>query len=443
MKRQSIAALCFACVASLGSEAVARQQSALLLTPDQLAMERQTLRIFNSPSFRSRMLETEKLLRDNGQSHSQSGQATLAAANAAMVLHSLEHAVDGDPQRPKILWVDGAGHRSGDLVMPHAGYGFDNPDNVYRIVPIDGQSSYEIAGVRGGRAPAQETFLLYGSIPGDGDGPIDGPIGGIDDRHIVSGPDGAFTVTIDPEPANGRANHIQSKANARILLIRDSLSDWAGQSPNALQVRRVGGPEPLPLKTDSQIAEEGLRLAPKEIAFWLNYGDTAIYNRPVNTVPAPNKRGGGLGLTANGFFSLADDEALIVTVDPKGAKYLGAQLADPWAISVDYVRHTGSLNAAQARPNADGSYSYVIAAHDPGVWNWLDTGGLREGGICIRWQVLPADTAPEAVIRDVRLVKRATLIQSLSAGAPMISVAERRKQLRQRRADYAHRFENP
>jgi hypothetical protein len=443
MKRQSIAMLCFACVACLGSLAAAGQQGALLLTPDQLAMERQTLRIFDSPSFQSRMRETERLLRDNGQSRSAAGKATLATANAAMVLHSLEHAVDGDPQRPKILWVDGAGHRSGELVMPHAGYGYDNPDNVYRIVPIDGQSSYEIAGVRGDRAPAQETFLLYGSIPGDGDGPIDGPIGGTDDRRIVSGPDGAFTVTIDPEPANGRANHIQSKANARILLIRDSLSDWAAQSPNALQVRRTGGPALLPPKTDREIAEEGLRLAPKEIAFWLNYGDTAIYNRPVNTVPAPNRRGGGLGLTANGFFSLADDEALIVTVDPKGAKYLGAQLADPWAIAVDYVSHTGSLNAAQARPNADGTYSYVIAAHDPGIWNWLDTSGLSDGGICIRWQVLPADIGPETVIREVRLVKRASLAQSLPAGAPMISVAERRKQLRRRLEDYARRFRNP
>ena len=85
----------------------------------------------------------------------------------------------------------------------------------------------------------------------------------------------------------------------------------------------------------------------------------------------------------------------------------------------------------------------MIAPHDPGVWNWLDTGGLRDGSLCIRWQVLPADVAPDAVIRDVRLVKTAALAKELPAGAPMISSADRRKQLRQRVEDYARRFRNP
>ena len=441
MRAKAFAVLAIVCLTCVGN-AVAGQ-GPLLLTEDQLAMETQVLGIYRSQPFQRRMQATEQLLRGDGQSRSDSGRAMLASANASMVLHALEHAVDGDPQRPRIMWVDGAAHGSGDLAMPHAGYGFDNPDNIYRIVPIDGQSHYEITGVRGDRAPAQETFLLYDSIPGDGEGPIDGPVGGIDDQKIVTGADGAFTITIGPEPRSGGANHIQTNANARILLIRDSLSDWAAQSPNALQVRRIDGPAPLPPRTDNEIAAEGLRLAPKEIAFWLKYADTAIYNRPVNTVPAPNRRGGGLGLTANGFFHMADDEALIVTVDAKGARYLGAEVADPWAISVDYVAHTGSLNTGQVRPNMDGSYSFVIAPHDPGVWNWLDTGGLRDGSLCIRWQVLPADVAPDAVIRDVRLVKTAALAKELPAGAPMISSADRRKQLRQRVEDYARRFRNP
>ena len=35
-------------------------------------------------------------------------------------------------------------------------------------------------------------------------------------------------------------------------------------------------------------------------------------------------------------------------------------------------------------PNADGTYTYVIAARDPGVHNWIDTDGLREGILTLR-----------------------------------------------------------
>ena len=37
-----------------------------------------------------------------------------------------------------------------------------------------------------------------------------------------------------------------------------------------------------------------------------------------------------------------------------------------------------------AKRNADGTYSFVLCPEDPGVHNWLDTCGMREGMLTLR-----------------------------------------------------------
>ena len=71
---------------------------------------------------------------------------------------------------------------------------------------------------------------------------------------------------------------------------------------------------------------------------------------------------------------------------PIGAKYLAVQLASGWLSSLDYLHHTASLNLSQATPNPDGTLPLVVAPKDPGVANWLDTTGLHEGTLFVRWQ---------------------------------------------------------
>jgi hypothetical protein len=42
-----------------------------------------------------------------------------------------------------------------------------------------------------------------------------------------------------------------------------------------------------------------------------------------------------------------------------------------------YWSRTGSMNMSQMAAESDGSFTYVVAHQDPGVYNWLDTGGLH------------------------------------------------------------------
>jgi hypothetical protein len=49
--------------------------------------------------------------------------------------------------------------------------------------------------------------------------------------------------------------------------------------------------------------------------------------------------------------------------------------------TLDYCTRKSSVNGAQLVLRDDGTYRIVVAARDPGVPNWLDTGGHRRGTI--------------------------------------------------------------
>ena len=72
-----------------------------------------------------------------------------------------------------------------------------------------------------------------------------------------------------------------------------------------------------------------------------------------------------------------------------GAEYFTVPLSNIWGTTLDILDRTGSLNKAQSRPNEDGTYTYVIAGQDPGVHNWIDTGGLPEGILTLRMAEFP------------------------------------------------------
>src|SRR3546814_4563288 len=71
-----------------------------------------------------------------------------------------------------------------------------------------------------------------------------------------------------------------------------------------------------------------------------------------------------------------------------------------WMLSYEYRHHTSSLNHAQAVPDSDGLYRWVISAADPGVHNWLDGSGNACGSILLRWQHLPPGAQLAGCVRS-------------------------------------------
>ena len=67
--------------------------------------------------------------------------------------------------------------------------------------------------------------------------------------------------------------------------------------------------------------------------------------------------------------------------------------------TLEYVHRRSSLNSAQIAYEPDGSYTVVVAHRDPGVVNWLDTGGHRFGTIF--WRYLLPETDPTIATCEV------------------------------------------
>ena len=125
--------------------------------------------------------------------------------------------------------------------------------------------------------------------------------------------------------------------------------------------------------------------------------------RQPNVVPQPSSNAAFLStqLQSAGYFELADDEALVVTIDPGDAGYFNVPVTNDWTITDNYWDQQTSLNNEQATPIArDGPYTIVISKTDPGVYNWVSTGGLNQGTFSIRFQDLGTDRTDDRRVQS-------------------------------------------
>ncbi len=164
---------------------------------------------------------------------------------------------------------------------------------------------------------------------------------------------------------------------------------------------------------------------------------------PVNSLPplmSSAARGWLLSQAATlGCYKVAPDEALIVTVDLLGARYLGVQIVDMWMVSHDYRRPSSSLNHLQAQADGDGRIRFVVSIDDPGVHNWLDGSGAGAGAILLRWQQLPEGVVfGDAVVTE--LVKQADLKMRLPQHMRLVGPAVRLTQQDAREKGYLYRI---
>jgi hypothetical protein len=414
-----------------------------LATADQKSVEARALKIVALPEVKEQIDASERAFADLPIASDPEAKRALRPAVEELAFATALGAANSDTNHPKVVWAFTAPRTWLGHAVPGSRWGIDNPDNVYRLVPVDGNSKYEISVRSHAPGPIQYSFLVYDSFVGE-DGRqahLDTPVAGLRDRDIKVRADGSFKITVDGAPANGRENHIKTNENARVLLVRNTFNDWSHQIPLDVTVKRLGVPTHAPL-TDQEVAQHAaslLKAATDTILGWEKSGFAA--SKVVNTISRPAARGGGWGFAANGNFKIADDEALVVTLDPLNAKYVGFDLTNPWLVSLEHVRGTGSLNNTQAQTSRDGTITYVIAAKDPGVYNWLSTSGLHSGNILIRWQVLPeSTTTAEGALRSAKVVKLSDLSASLPADAQRVTAPERLRLIDQRAIAYSHRY---
>ena len=340
-------------------------------------------------------------------------------------VHSaIERAFHGDPVRPVF--------RNALSIINRAT--IDNADAIYFFAAIDGSQSYLI---RGHKTPtsAPPHYVIFetsaGVLAGDsGDlreltPGMKTQTGRLDSAEIEVAPDGGFEILLAPEKPRGyKGNFIPTlkvvdrphptdpemppQRYANFISGRQLFYDWGHEEPIHLEIHQIGAEGTAPHSYCAEQAAEELRrcgeLVRGQMLFWNAFWTILMgtYGHREGGIPgiefsrngfnqinaASGATGGGqsTNLYAGGVFELEPDEALIienrVAAQPQ---YIGFQLGNLWGESIDYANSMGSLNGYQSEVDEDGVIRYVVAHRDPGVPNWLDTTGHREGFLTPRW----------------------------------------------------------
>jgi len=409
--------------------------------PGQLAIEADAVRLFAHPAVQAAVEAKRAAFEAHPLAQAPAGRATIPLNLEEMAFSAVVSVVAMDVGRATAFWTLNLPHARDGTRVPGTRHGVDNPDNVYRVIAVDDVSDFRIDGQVNDRPGADVSFTLFDAYPGSG---VDSRSQGVLILDQLDRDDeGRFSFTVGPDETGGRVNHLQTRPGAaRLIFVRDSLQDWAAETPVSLTVTRTAGPGAT-ARSEGQLVAEVVAAIDESIDYWLRLMPQ-WFGTPFNEIAKGRAKNFSYTqqATSEARFELAVDEALVVTIDPCGARYLGVQLADPWGASMDYGAHTSSLNQHQAHRSADGTITYVVALSDPGVHNWLDPAGLEQGTMLHRWQGLPDggfDT--ERSVRGSRVVKLDVLASALPTDMRWVTPAERRRQLSQRAADLARRLD--
>lgn len=340
-----------------------------------------------------------------------------------------------DPLYPKAACITRLEHDLDGQRIPGSRWGIDNPDSIYRVIPISGDERYEIRGRVGEHRMTENYLTLWDDSMG-----TEGLLNGHD---LVTESDGSFVVTVDSDPAGSRPNHVQSTPAAHEFYIRDVMLDWALDDPNHYEIVRLGGaPSRGPLTEDEQ-AERTAAYMAKFADFSHGLGKGMMMGRPNRFHLAHSADTGGAlrnQVYVGGHFQLADDEAYVIDVNDGGAKYFTVPISNVWGTTMDIVDRTGSLNKAQSVANRDGTFTYVLSNADPGVHNWVDPCGLTDGILTLRMAEFPGQRPNDGLAASGQVVKLADLDSVLPADTCEVSADERATQLADRAAAYARRL---
>jgi hypothetical protein len=266
--------------------------------------------------------------------------------------------------------------------------GADNPDNNYRTAHIRGDRDYRISGVRG-----------------------EAPTGELDAKQLTVAGDGSFEIKVSRRPQSG--NWLAVEPDSDILLVRETFLDRSRERPARMTIERVNGPSyPQPLS--AQGIDAGLRAAGGFVrGTAATFADWTQSFRPTcntldNTDQAVFQRAGGDPniYYCHGYWSLRPDEALRIHTTVPECVVWNFQLDNYWMESLDYRYLPVNLNKGSAHPNADGTVTIVVAARDPGVRNFLTTGGHATGTMLLRWVM--ARTHPHPRCEVVKLADLAS-----------------------------------
>jgi hypothetical protein len=403
-------------------------------TAEQRQHELYALELYSDPQLQ----QVRETVREYWLELAQPSEDMLSCFEAAfdeVMFGAVIWALNQDPLYPKVITISRVPHMIGDTAIPGSRWGIDNPDSVYRVIPVSGEEGYRISGRVAEKRLVENYFTLWDSQMKT--------VGLLSGKDLVLDDEGRFTISVDSQPAAGRPNHVQTCADAVEFYIRDVIFDWAEDRVNELSVERLGGDA----ARGPRSREQDMELAAQYMHKWATnthrWNDQAM-GKPANDFSFTIDRDTDGALRNQiyimGNFKLPGPEhAIVLDVDMGGAEYFIAPITNIWGTTNEIASRNGCLNTAQSRANPDGSYSFVLSMSDPGVHNWLDPTDMSEGILTLRWAEFPGDRPGESLGVRSRLVTLKEYLQEIPAGE-RVAPWQREQMSRERAASYAWRI---
>lgn len=380
-------------------------------------------------------------------------------AVARIGIMSLQHRMDfNDPDFPLLF-------RTMDDRFK---YGGPDPHINYLNATLRGDATYRL---RGNHMMREFNVNVSTPVPVEVDGQTKKILGSASlwQHEMQFEADGSFEVMfsaekqpgnwmkLDPEFRGGTELPDQYPMAAGGITMRTYYMDPADDRPNgSFFLERVDAnapmvPAPLTTSRFADQLESAAELCRKAAKWWIARPERARQQHKPNVIAPPGKYPPGIESYSRKrdnnaplnygvcTYDLAPDEALLIDTNLAPMLYWSFTLYNAWWESPDVQDRQTSIGHTAAFIDADGRFRAVIAHDDPGVPNWLDTGGGQRGFLFYRWlKPEDVDNMPAPIGKVVKLKEIRGL---MPAGHPHIDEATRRQQLSARRAWFARRFQ--
>jgi len=316
------------------------------------------------------------------------------------VTHLLSEAsellAEADTERP----------RFSSIVSPARKFLGDNPDALYQQAVIRGDRSYRVTGRRDGQVYI--SFTVHGADPSGG---INGPVlADINHHDIDIDADGNFELILSPDEHPG--NWLKIDSRARFVFVRNYyLNETSAQNdPNVhvwINIEPLDDPgAPAPL-SDADFASRlrdataflhagtmGLRMFDADSTVPFSSNERNTVGTPWSFRNAKIDAAGAVDIYySSGRFDLEPGTALVMEGTLPECEFVNVMLWNVHMQTLEYRFRRCSLNEKQMKVDGDRHYRIVISAEDPGVPNWIDTGGHRRGTIF--WRFLLPQSQPD------------------------------------------------
>jgi hypothetical protein len=311
-----------------------------------------------------------------------------------------------------------------------------NPDAVYWYSAVEGAGVYRVTGERGSARVLG--FATGKNMIGMADPPGPG-FNNYDLEQLQTQPDGRFEVLFsERRPQGYEGNWLYLHPESRFLLLRQFCYDWGRERDVRVAIERLDvpalRPRPDAAGVDRQLRElfggYVKRLSRLCIGYLKKSRDSGLIHKMRLT--SFDDLGNGSDWPQAYFecvYDLRPGEALLLETElPQKRIYWNVQVIDALWNQIEVVHRQTSLNGHQARIDADGRFRAVLSLEDPGIHNWLDSGGHRRGMLIGRWYRCSSHPTP-----SITRIKLTDLREHLPADTPEIGAKERAEVLRQRR----------